>query len=91
MQTTNDIGAPQQTRETHARLFARYLSNCTLADMQAILKAKEDCMHAAMNYGNRAQIDASDNKRAIVERAVNRMLASDLRYNDQMIADANKA
>lgn len=80
-----NIHAPTLDRETHARIFARYIANCSLADLRAILDDAEACAREQLNGNICTQSRADTVARLNIQYSVDRMLASDLRHVDKLI------
>jgi len=64
----------------HARILHAYLARLSNKDLQAILKADDDCWHAQLNYGNSGQLKAQADFYTVVSKAVDSMLEHDLDY-----------
>ncbi|AUT75613.1 hypothetical protein C2L64_45460 [Paraburkholderia hospita] len=76
------------SREIHKRLFARYLGSLTLGDAKQILEAIERCWREQMNGNMGSQLKADDKKVQAVNVAVEHMLAHELNYIDDILAEA---
>lgn len=73
-------------RETHARMFARYLGNCSLSELRAILADAEECARQQLNGNVASQSRAYGRARLTIDATVNRMLESDLQYIEKIVA-----
>jgi hypothetical protein len=62
----------------HKRILNAYLSRLSTKQLENILNADKECLQAAMNYGNRAQLDAQVNFYDVVCKAVDSMIEHDL-------------
>jgi len=62
----------------HKRILNAYLSRLSTKQLENILNADKKCLQAAMNYGNRAQLDAQVNFYDVVCKAVDSMIEHDL-------------
>ena len=79
------------TKIDHTRILHAYLARLSNKDLQAILKADDDCWHAQSNYGNSGQLKAQADFYTVVSKAVDSMLEHDLDYvvkviNEEVIA-----
>jgi hypothetical protein len=68
------------TKIDHTRILHAYLARLSNKDLQAILKADDDCWHAQLNYGNSGQLKAQADFYTVVSKAVDSMLEHDLDY-----------
>jgi hypothetical protein len=68
------------TKIDHTRILHTYLARLSNKDLQAILKADDDCWHAQLNYGNSGQLKAQADFYTVVSKAVDSMLEHDLDY-----------
>jgi hypothetical protein len=77
------------SRDTHTRLFARYLGNLTLADARAIYDGIERIWQE-QNRGNAgSQLRAHDAQQAAIAEAVDHMHAGDLLYIDGILGETD--
>ena len=68
------------TKIDHTRILHAYLARLSNKDLQAILKANDDCWDAQLNYGNSGQLKAQADFYTVVSKAVDSMLEHDLDY-----------
>ena len=75
------------TKIDHARILHAYLARLTNKDLEAILKADNDCWHAQTNYGNSGQLKAQADFYTVVSKAVDSMIEHDLDYVQKVISE----
>ncbi|MFP3637586.1 hypothetical protein [Paraburkholderia sp. SIMBA_054] len=76
------------SREMHKRLLARYLGSLTLGDAKQIFEAIECGWREQLNGNMGSQLKADEKKVQAVNVAVEHMLAHDLKYIDDILAEA---
>jgi len=72
------------TKKEHARILNAYLSRLTNKDLEAILKADNDCWHAQLNYGNSGQLQTQSRFYEVVSQAVDNITDYDLTLIEQI-------
>lgn len=77
--------APVMTVEQHANVFYAYLARLSLEQLRAVVSAQEASWFAAANYGNSGQLQAQEESQEAVQRAMGKMLGSDVANIESII------
>lgn len=75
------------TKIDHTRILHAYLARLTNKDLEAILKADNDCWHAQLNYGNSGQLKAQSDFYDVVCKAVDSIIEHDLSIIESILGE----
>jgi len=71
----------------HKRILHAYLARLSNKDLEAILKADNDCWHAQLNYGNSGQLKAQADFYDVVCKAVDSIVEHDLSIIESILGE----
>lgn len=63
--------------EAHVLILDAYIARLTISDLEKIVEAKKASAQAALNYGNRAQLEAMANRTQVVRDSMGNMIQWD--------------